>query len=185
MLDGEVDDRPTALRKGMPLQPETPRDSTTVLESTSRFMEYLGNEESTEDPVIPPETMRKLVRRSVTQKQLLRVLPQTIEVESMQSRQLDRKGEGTVEVTVTERVGNTTIQRAFTVPGRMIETTDNRLIWKSDRTLLRNDKPDLLENIQFNRETSRSKRMSKQPGDKRELPAIMETPVNPLHIKLR
>jgi hypothetical protein len=56
-------------------------------------------------------------RQSITRKQLLQIFPQRVETEPVPTKQLDRRS------------------------GNMVETTDNRVTWKSDRTLLRKGKP--------------------------------------------
>ena len=56
-------------------------------------------------------------RQSTTDKQFLRLFPRRVEVEPIVTRQLDKQ------------------------TGKMVETTENRVVWKSDRTLLDTAKP--------------------------------------------
>jgi hypothetical protein len=56
-------------------------------------------------------------RQSLTRKQLLGVFPAKIETEPVKSRQLDK------------------------VSGKLVETTDNRAVWRSDSTLLKRGNP--------------------------------------------
>lgn len=137
-LDCTGDDRPSALRKVLPLRPENPTDSIIRTKSTAKYFEYAGEPETVEEHIVP--------RKSLTRKLLLRVFPPQVEVEQVKGRQLDKKS------------------------GRMVETTDNRVVWKSDRSLLRNNKPENLENIRFKRQTSRSRRIKTEI----ELPAVVE-----------
>lgn len=77
-------------------------------------------------------TQHIIPRQSLTTKQLLMVLPQQVEVEEVKFRQLDHS------------------------TGKMVEGTDNRVTWRSDRTLLSRGKPG--EKIgTFTRITSHSK----------------------------
>lgn len=56
-------------------------------------------------------------RRSITRKQYLGVFPARVETEAIKTHQRDKR------------------------TGELIETTDNRIVWKSDRTLLRRGNP--------------------------------------------
>lgn len=95
-------------------------------------------EESADSHVTP--------RRSITRAQHLKLFPVTLETEPRIARQLD-KGE-------LKKTGNV----------KLITTTDQRLVWKSDQTLLSRSKPGstlgvrMGENEGFYRVTSRSKR---------------------------
>ncbi len=56
-------------------------------------------------------------RQSLTRQQLLEFFPQRVETEDVRSRQLDH------------------------ATGKMVEVTDKRVVWRSDRTLLNRTKP--------------------------------------------
>lgn len=56
-------------------------------------------------------------RQSITRQQLLGIFPQRVETEPAATRQLDKQ------------------------TGELVETTDNRVRWKSDKTLLRRGNP--------------------------------------------
>ena len=95
------------------------------------------------------EETHLIPRKSLTRQQHLRLFPPVIETEARKARQLDKRS------------------------GNMVETTDQRLVWKSDHSLLRSNKPQV--NIgTFRRITSRSKvrRIEK------EEPAVIEVPTD-------
>lgn len=75
----------------------------------AKYYECATIEERPETHIVP--------RQSETRKQLLGVLPGSIETETRKGRQLDKRS------------------------GELIEVNDQRLTWKSDRTLLRRGKP--------------------------------------------
>lgn len=108
------------------------------------FNHWAAIEETVEDHVVP--------RKSLTEKLLLGVFPQKTEVEPVPFKQLDK-----------EHYKRTSEQR-------MISGTDNRTVWRSDRTLLERAKggggagsPEIGSRVAsgaygFVRETSHSKR---------------------------
>lgn len=77
-------------------------------------------------------------RKSLTRQQHLNIFPVTMEVEARSTRQLDK------------------------LNGNMVGTTDNRVVWKSDRTLLRKGNP-FSYPTDFKRETSRTKAIKHDP----------------------
>lgn len=117
------------------------------------FNEHAEIEETVEDGMLSPDTMRHLVRRSLSTKQHLRLFPQKLEFDdqTVKRTQIDKKG-------------------------REVHTTDpsSRVVWKSDRTLLSTQKVEQMPQ-DFTRVTSKSKRRRWEP----ELPATVETPVDP------
>lgn len=80
-----------------------------VVMDAAKYYDHTTIEETKQDHIIP--------RQSLTAKHFLALFPQSVEVEPVVSRQLDK------------------------LSGKMIETTDNRLVWKSDKTLLNRNKP--------------------------------------------
>lgn len=146
----ERDDRPTALRKAFPLYPSVPVDSIRTVEATLIKMDQCELEESTETHIVP--------RKSVTKRQGLMVQPQTLEFEPLADTKV-----------ITYQADKMT--------GQTVEVTDyyprNRIVWKSDKTLLRRGLPDQLQDIRFKRLTSRSKRVVTEL----ELLVTMDAPV--------
>ena len=149
LKEREIDDRPSALRKGLPLRPTKPVDSIIVAESSAKHFEYTDIRETEETHVIP--------RKSLTEKQHLRLFPQQVELERiiLKRRQL------------------------ATIDGKqvMVKTTDTvyRTVWKSDKTLLRQNRPEQLDRIKFKRQNHYDKRTETQV----ERPAIVEIQVDP------
>lgn len=89
-------------------------------------------------------------RQSLTNQLHLRLFPITFETEQRNAKQRNK------------------------VDGKLVATTDNRVIWKSDRTLLRTNKPEATIPV-FVRETSYSKRKRLE----KEIPACIEAPQIP------
>ena len=138
----EVDDRPSALRKGLPLRPSTDMGSQTgVAAHSAIYFQCADVAENEVDHLIP--------RRSYSHSHHLASFPQSIETEEMKGRQLDHCKDSPTF-------------------GQMVEVSYNRLVRKSDRTLLRTDKPEahIGENFGvgygFKRQTSRSKRIIRE-----------------------
>lgn len=101
---------------------------------TPAMFEFFGAVETEETHVIP--------RESLTKSQGLPWRDRQVETETMRGRQLDTKH--------YKRTGQI----------RMIEVTDERVTWRSDRNLLRRDRPlDFSEKSPFKRLTSKSKRI--------------------------
>jgi hypothetical protein len=102
-------------------------------------------------------------RRSLTQQQQLALFQPQIETETRKARQLDKRS------------------------GKMVETTDQRLVWKSDTSLLRRGKPDAFgeskTGTRFVRITSRSKRSEVENEVRIDLPE-QELPGIELDIEL-
>lgn len=80
-------------------------------------------QETVKDHLIP--------RKSLTEKQLLMVFPRQVETEAIHGRQLDQLGNTGKFTTVDEALSKC----------RMIETTDQRQTWRSDKSLLLPGKP--------------------------------------------
>jgi hypothetical protein len=96
-------------------------------------------EETVETHVIP--------RKSITESQLLGVFPQQIETAPIPTKQLDKQPPTCTKCGKTDRVTLITdfwlckrIGCYVRMPIRMIETTNNRVTWKSDKTLLNRTK---------------------------------------------
>lgn len=89
-------------------------------------------------------------RKSLTQKLHLKSFPQSIETEQVVIRQRDK------------------------ISGKIVVTTNNRQVWKSDRSLLIQGTPK--EVTTFKRVTSRSKRMTTEIGAFE--PIAVEVPVS-------
>ena len=86
-------------------------------------------------------------RESLTSKQGLRMFPQTMETETIVTKQRDK------------------------VTGSMIEVTNQRQTWKSDKTLLRRNRPHSNNGFYFKKSKSEPARYQV------EEPAIKETPI--------
>jgi hypothetical protein len=130
--------------------PETHKVSTSALvaESGKYFAcaeveEQGGRELANATAALNPKV--PCIRESITRRQHLGLFSE-VELEDRVTRQLDTKS------------------------GRVVETTSPRVVWRSDKTLLRKGKPDQLPT--FVRVTSRTKRRRFE----REVPAVMETP---------
>lgn len=151
MMPLGTDDRPTALRKGLPFRPSGSIDSTKVAEHASIFFECHECEETSDDHIVP--------RQSLTVQQHLKVFPQQIETEIRKARQLDHSVPCKVDLNIATvcQLGSV----SCIAQHRMIPTSDQRRVWQSDRTLLRIGKPETWEERKnaprFTRITSRSK----------------------------
>lgn len=123
-----------------------------LVAESGKYFECAEVEETPEDHIIP--------RRSLTQKQYLRIFPQRLETEPLKRTkrlQMDKSG-------------------------KLVETTDTkaRVIWKSDKTLLRQGKPDQMP-AGYTRVTSHSKRRQFIP----EGPAVVDVEIETdLDVKL-
>jgi len=116
-----ADDRPTGLKTSHPVKPNTGGVSPTgAAIERAKYNEHTFIGETVADHVVP--------RKSITDSQYLRLFPQTVEVEPIKTRQLDK------------------------ATGKMVETTDNRVVWRSDRTLLDTTRPDSKLAGKFKRE---------------------------------
>lgn len=125
----EKDERPTALRRGLPITPSQGVDSTSIADSAAKYHECAEVEETEADYLIP--------RQSLTTKLHLRLFPQRREFESLRP----------------------TVHHQADKKGKLVEVTNPkaRLVWKSDRTLLNPRIPEKLEDVKFSRITSHSK----------------------------
>lgn len=85
-------------------------------------------------------------RDSYTRRHHLRLFPQSIELGDVKRVQIDK------------------------ITGLPTITTDQVIVWRSDKTLLRQGKPEQLENLKCTRITSHSKRRRYEP----EEPAVIE-----------
>jgi hypothetical protein len=96
--------------------------ATAAIAHAASYFEGALIEERREDFVIP--------RQSQTRKELLGILPVDMEFAPVKSRQLDKHAyDGKA----------TTVESA--IQSGMVEVTDQRLVWKSDTTLLRRGNP--------------------------------------------
>lgn len=114
------DDRPGAVRTSQPVKPSTGNSSSTAaVHNAAIYIEGSFVGETAETHLVP--------RKSLTDQQMLRLLPQQAEYEDRVSRQLDK------------------------VTGKLVTVTDRRRVWQSDRTLLKRGNPFAGDNI-FKRE---------------------------------
>lgn len=93
-------------------------------------------------------------RKSLTSQQGLRLFAQSTEVIDQPSRVRDK------------------------VSGAMVTITNPKVVWRSDRTLLRRNRPEQLEDLDFRRITSKTKRVIFEP----EEPATVEIPIDDLNL---
>ena len=119
--------------------------------SSAIYFDDTDTAETVDDPHIPVETMQKLVRRSLTDKLHLKHFPAPVEVEPVKGKQLDKRS------------------------GQLVSVTNNRVVWRGDRNLLRRNIPDKLEDIRFTRLNSAGRRDLR--NNEKELPAVVETPI--------
>lgn len=89
-------------------------------------------------------------RRSLTTKLGLRIFPRTTEVEQITSK-------------------------VRMMDGSTVTVTNPKTVWKSDRTLLRQNRPDQLDQMKLARVTSRTKR---KVWEEPEQPATIEVPID-------
>lgn len=99
------------------------KSSTILAEQAAPLFECSFSEETEETHLIP--------RQSVTRKQLLGIVPQTLELAPIPTKQLNKRSYDGKAKTVAEAIAQAGV----------IETTENRLAWKSDRTLLKRNNP--------------------------------------------
>jgi hypothetical protein len=105
--------------------------ATAVIASAAKLFECSEISEHADTHIVP--------RQSITREQLLNVLPQKLELEDMPFRQLDHSSGKTF----------TTVEEA---EKHMIAGTTPRVVWRSDKSLLRKGLPDNLERVAFKRE---------------------------------
>lgn len=175
------DERPAGLKASIPTTPAViTRSHDSARISAAALYDYTDAEETTEDKHLSHDVMVQLVRRSKTSKEHLRMFPQSVETEQINGRQLNKLGPKSmitvaVPVKTSGEAGKHTTEyeiKTLPAPGTLVEVTTNRVVWKSDKTLLRRDRPDTLEDIRFKRVTSRTKVTKTEV----ERPATIEVP---------
>ena len=148
----EIDDRPTALRKGYPLRPSRPTDSMILAESVARSNDHSDIAETVEAHLLP--------RKSLSAKLHLRILPQDLEVEAR-----------TIKRTQTTKQGDLV----------ETSDPSYRVTWKSDKTLLSTQKVEQMPK-DFKRVTSKSKRKIWQPELPATVEVSTETEIDGLNL---
>lgn len=128
---------------------ETRKTSTTALAAEAGI--YFDCCEGIEET----EETHVIPRRSLTRQQHLAIFPQTVQTEDVITHQTDK------------------------ITGQRVAVSNPKIVWRSDKTLLRRETPFRLEDMNdfktgVKRRTSRSKRVIREP----EYPATIEIPTD-------
>ena len=110
-IHSTLDGRPAATHSNHAHSQSTAGNAAQIID---RSVYYPG---AFEDGKVETEETHIVPRNSLTRKQMLNIMPQVREVEPMVSRQLDKQS------------------------GKMVTVTDDRTVWRSDKSLLREANP--------------------------------------------
>lgn len=140
----------------------TGKSTASLAMDAAQYFDCSTVDETREDHIVP--------RQSITRKQFLPFFPQRLETAAVPSKQLDKAGFDGKKYTDS----NTAV-----ADNRMIAVTDNRVTWKSDRTLLNRSKPVTdIADLSFKRDGSVSvglntRKFTRSDNERETLPGVI------------
>ena len=132
----------------------------------------LKNVKAALSPAVPA------LRESLTKQQHLALFPREVEREPRLVRQSYKQSGYIKTATVTKQgLYGKPVEVTVSAPrdSQLAEVTNEVIVRRPERTLLRRNIPDQLKDLKLKRETARSKRIKSEP---REEPAVIEIPLD-------